>query len=128
MSDTKLPSSTHTDDRLQCRTAGNLINDLKISGHVHRCGHIEDGVAFEFGDQGSWVLAFDDLKRAYEAACKFRCLSIAPSETEDRKDAERYRWLRNRGCCQDGKEESCYLDLNARDLDAAIDSALEAPK
>jgi len=42
-------------------------------------------------------------------------------------DAERYRWLQSQGCDNAygkvGTDEDCYLQLNPRDMDAAIDAA-----
>ena len=47
----------------------------------------------------------------------------------DAKDAARYRYLQRRSCGNatggKGSDEECYLSLNPRDLDAAIDSHLE---
>lgn len=41
-------------------------------------------------------------------------------------EAARYRWLQNKGCGNVSTEEECYLDLNPRDMDMAIDAAMEA--
>jgi hypothetical protein len=44
------------------------------------------------------------------------------------RDAARYRWLQSQACGnaheKDGDIEKCYLELNPRDMDAAIDAAL----
>jgi len=43
---------------------------LKTAGHIHQlkcitisasCGKVQDGVAFEFGKQGGWVVDYKDL-------------------------------------------------------------------
>ena len=42
------------------------------------------------------------------------------------KDAARYRWLQSQTCGNaksKSADEDCYLQLNSRDMDAAIDSA-----
>ncbi len=50
---------------------------LRVAGHeqpltcrsLHAfCGEIRDGVAFEFGNEGGWVVSLDDLTRIVEAA------------------------------------------------------------
>lgn len=61
---------------------------------------------------------------AFRAAWMYRSALLRAGE----RDAERYRWLQHQRCgnvCSaDG--EDCYLNLNPRDLDAAIDAALHA--
>jgi hypothetical protein len=50
---------------------------------------------------------------------------------QDARDAQRYRWLQsNRGCGNElvPSDEGCYLQLNPRDMDAAIDAAIAAEK
>lgn len=36
------------------------------------CGNIDDGVAFEIGNGGCWVVSFDDLEKLYLAAKEAR--------------------------------------------------------
>jgi hypothetical protein len=68
------------------------------------------------GDPGYSLL--DNAKR-------LRALTVS-ARGDIERDAARYRWLQQQRCLQDGTplSESCYLDLNPRDMDGAIDAAL----
>lgn len=56
-------------------------NQVEVAGHgqalyfspgVHRCGRVKDGVAFEFGNDGSWVVPLDELREMVRMAEEFR--------------------------------------------------------
>lgn len=49
------------------RCAGN-INPLNVISLRANCGDIWDGVAFAFGEEGGWVVDFNDLKRIVKEA------------------------------------------------------------
>lgn len=52
-------------------TAG-LLGGFYFSPGPARCGGIKDGVVFEIGNDGCWVVSFDDLRAIYELACSAR--------------------------------------------------------
>lgn len=59
--------------RKKIMTAGYYgSDDLFYSTGISRCGKITNGVAFEHGEQGWWVVAFDDLEKIYFEAKKKR--------------------------------------------------------
>jgi len=61
-------------ERLKLPVAGHTYNFLKADPGPSWCGDIRDGVSFEFGKEGGWVMAFRDLERLYEAAVAARHL------------------------------------------------------
>jgi hypothetical protein len=73
------------------------------------------------------VLSIRELERALERAdVQVQLATRAKEEAE--RDAQRYRWLQHQSCGNaygklDG--EDCYLQLNPRDMDAAIDEAMK---
>lgn len=67
---------------------------------------------------------------AVEAMFKALNERSQPESNPDAKDAARYRWLQQQECgnvCgKGGPDEDCYLQLNPRDMDAAIDAGIDA--
>lgn len=85
------------------------------------------------------LLARQQFEGDHEGALsemEFRVRSLLPTSissresTSDAKDAARYRFLQRTPCGNTaggkGSDEECYLSLNPRDMDAAIDSAIDA--
>lgn len=74
--------------QVRCTTAGNHPdNDLTINCGRHWCGQIKNGVAFRFGESGSWVIGYEDLKAAYELATAIRAAEpeVSPFGDNDAK-------------------------------------------
>lgn len=53
------------------KTAGHELS-LKCVGLKSQCGKITNGIAFEFGRQGSWIVDWKDLEKIVKAAEKVR--------------------------------------------------------
>jgi hypothetical protein len=70
---------------VKCETAGNIVNDLTIDCGIHRCGHIDNGVAFRFGQRGNWILDYEHLKAAYDLATRIRAfISLSPTKGDSK--------------------------------------------
>ncbi len=53
-------------------TAGHPQERLRIEPGISRCGDITDGVSFEHGNQGCWLISFAALEQIYLEAKKAR--------------------------------------------------------
>lgn len=56
---------------LEVHVAGHS-EPLYFSPNVHRCGDVKDGVAFNFGDHGAWVVPMDELREMVRLAEEVR--------------------------------------------------------
>jgi hypothetical protein len=63
------------------RFGGNAEYVVPVAGHtkplyfapgIYSCGKITNGVAFEFGDEGGWIVALDDLQKIIDLAIQHR--------------------------------------------------------
>ena len=54
------------------QVAGNLPGKLEADIERHKCGGIEDGVAFRWPDEGWWLIPFTDIERLYNMAKTYR--------------------------------------------------------
>jgi hypothetical protein len=45
---------------------------LRCNPGISCCGHIENGISFEFGNEGGWVIDLDDLSEILRLAIEFR--------------------------------------------------------
>lgn len=52
-------------------TAGSAM-PLRCISYDSRCRQIQHGVAFEFGDEGVWVVALEDLEKIVTEAKAFQ--------------------------------------------------------
>jgi len=59
-------------ETLDIETAGHTHEDLHINVGSCKCGNITDGVLFEHGDTGAWLIDYVDLERIYLAAKAWR--------------------------------------------------------
>lgn len=57
---------------LQIKVAGHKYEVVTIDYDINFCGHIKDGLTFEFGNEGCWVIAYKDLVTLMELAAKVR--------------------------------------------------------
>jgi hypothetical protein len=57
---------------IKCLVQGHPSKELFVYPGISQCGSIKDGIAFRFGDQGSWVLKYNDLLRIVGAASETR--------------------------------------------------------
>ena len=58
------------------------VYEIEMAGHTKdhfyfepgptACGEIEDGIAFEFDNDGGWVVPFSELEAMYLASVKVR--------------------------------------------------------
>lgn len=86
-------------------------------------------VAAHYGNRKRIGCNYVGVYRAMLAAARAEIASLREQLEVARKDAERYRWLRDNACCRssdgdDGPVLVCVDD----DEDAAIDAAMEADK
>lgn len=60
--DTELPTLP-----LKINVAGHHL-PLHVTSFRAECGNIEDGISFEFGDQGGWVVPLEEIESLCVAA------------------------------------------------------------
>ena len=59
-------------EEIKFSIAGHSNTVLWFDPRMTWCGSIADGVSFQHGEQGCWVVRFKDLEAAYLAAKKER--------------------------------------------------------
>jgi hypothetical protein len=58
--------------RFELETAGRGDSALVCDGLQSLCGNIKDGLAFQFGNSGPWVVSFSDFEKLYLMARAYR--------------------------------------------------------
>ena len=56
------------------------IDPLKVWVEPSRCGNIDDGVAFEFGRNGGWVVPLESLREIVRLADEYRAEILKPED------------------------------------------------
>jgi len=54
---------------------------LRFHPGISRCGVIDDGVSFEFGDRGSWVMSYATLMELARIATEWRASGMSITVT-----------------------------------------------
>jgi hypothetical protein len=67
--------------KFELNTAGR-INNLVCHSVESWCGDIQNGLGFSFGNEGSWVVDFDDFEKLYLMAKAYRDTHVLQTEEE----------------------------------------------
>lgn len=67
------------------------LDNLWFRPGSHRCGSINDGVAFAHDNDGEWILSFTDLEKMYELAKAARASAETPVALKPSEEAVTWR-------------------------------------
>jgi hypothetical protein len=97
-----------------------------VAEERERCADVARKFAWPGGMDGMQLHLRDQIARAI-AAERDRCAKIADNyATGDRRDAARYRWLRDHQDCIPNLISTCSRELAAKTLDAFLDAEISA--
>jgi len=68
--------------RYRFKPAGHTEEDLWFSPGISLCGQITDGVCFENGNEGGWIVDFRDLRKMFELAAERRGMKVTLTQND----------------------------------------------